>query len=121
MMALVHFIVLINQTVIYSYIRLAYIEHCYVEGILTDLGAPQLRHLVIIGKGGGASKYCSHTRHSLSPNFPFVLSWYNSCALGWLIILQIRLLFHHFQSGEIKDLIISLLENSRHYEIFYSL
>lgn len=54
--------------------------------------------------------------------FPLLFhpSWCNSCILGWLIISQTRLLFPSFQSAEIRDLIISLLQNSRYYEIFYS-
>lgn len=39
-MALVHFIVFTNQMVIYSYIHPAYMEHWYMEGILTDLDPP---------------------------------------------------------------------------------
>lgn len=38
MMALAHFIGFISQMVIYSYMHAVYVEHCYMEGILTDLG-----------------------------------------------------------------------------------
>lgn len=78
-------------------------------------------NIVIIWKEEGARKYCSHTRHHFSSYFPLVSSWCNFCTLDCLIILQTRSLFHHFQSDAIKNLIISLLENSGYYEIFCSL
>ena len=62
-----------------------YIEHHYVEGILKDLGTPQSHHLIIIGKGGGTNMYYTHTRHSLSFNFPFVLNQYKSYTLGCIL------------------------------------
>ena len=73
-------------------------------------------HLVIIGKGGGVSKYHSHNKHSLGPNFFFVLSWYSSCTLGWLIIYkqyQSSTIFKVLKDIIISDIIISLLENFR--------
>ena len=47
------------------------IEHCYVEGILKDLGTPQSHHLIIIGKGGGISTCYTHSRHCFEFLFPF--------------------------------------------------
>lgn len=61
------------------------IEHCYVEGILKDLGTPQSHHLIIIRKGGGTSTHYTHSRHSLNINLPFVLNWYKSYTLGCIL------------------------------------
>lgn len=56
MMALAHFIGFISQMVIYSYMHAVYVEHCYMEGILTDLGWFFFPPSVIIGMQKGANK-----------------------------------------------------------------